>query len=72
MTVDNPQRFWMVQGDGPARYRHYTRASAETEAHRLARENPGRIFFVLETVSAVRRRDVDYISFRPDDEEIPF
>lgn len=67
-----PQIFWMVHGDGPARYRHDSRASAEEEAYRLARANPGTAFFVLEAVSAYRKVEVERFSLRPDDEEIPF
>ena len=70
--MNDPHRFWMVQGTGPANHRHASRASAEAEAHRLARVNPGELFFVMEAVAAVRRRDVEYISLRPDDEERPF
>lgn len=67
-----PLIFWMVHGDGPTSYRHDSRASAEAEAHRLARTNPGTAFFVMEAVAAYRKVDVERFSLRPDDEEIPF
>ena len=70
--MTDPQRFWMVQGGGPASYRHDSRTSAEAEARRLALTSPGQMFFVMEAVAAIVRRDVEYISLRPDDEELPF
>ncbi len=45
-------RFWMVwnpHGRAPT-YRHDSRASADTEAERLAARNPGAVFFVLKMV----------------------
>ena len=45
-------RFWMVwnpHGRAPT-YRHYSRASADSEAARLAARNPGAVFFVLKMV----------------------
>ncbi|MGD9862542.1 MAG: hypothetical protein AB7S99_04950 [Pseudodonghicola sp.] len=67
-------QFWMVKGDGPTTYRHDSQASAEAEAQRLARLNPGQIFFVMEAVAAHRHIAVERISLRGrvDDEEIPF
>lgn len=67
-----PQRFWMVQGDGPARYRHETRCGAEVEAKRLAATSPGTTFYVMEAVAAYRKVDVERFDLRGDDEEIPF
>jgi len=45
-------RFWMVWNPhGRARTsRHDSRASADTEAARLAARNPGAVFFVLKMV----------------------
>lgn len=68
--------FWLVwnpTGKNPS-YRHPSEASAITEAERLARENPGNTFVVLQTVCA---RRVDYmlrVDMRPgaENEEIPF
>ena len=56
--------YWMVHGDGPTNYRHDSRASAVTEAERLARQNPGRIFVVLEAVEAIRKVDVERVELR--------
>lgn len=70
--MGEPQRFWMVHGDGPTNYRHDSLGSAEVEARRLARANPGTAFFVMEAVAAYRKVDVERFSLRPDDEEIPF
>jgi hypothetical protein len=71
-----PRRFWMVKGEGPARFCHMSLAEAETEADRLAREHPGQTFAVLEAVSAHRRRDVERTDLRcratDDDEDLPF
>ena len=67
------QQFWMVQGDGPARVRHSSRAIAEREAQRLARENPGAVFYVMEAVAGHRKIDVERVDFgRPLDDGIPF
>ncbi len=43
---------WMVwtPNKNPPRSRHDTEAAAETEAERLAQQNPGEPFFVLEAV----------------------
>jgi len=57
----NMNLFWMVHGAGPANHRHASRASAVTEAERLARANPGQVFVVLEAVEAVRKVDVERV-----------
>lgn len=71
-----PQRFWMVKGAGPTQYPHDSRASAEYEADRLARLNPGQCFYVLEAVTAHVRVDVQRIVLTEaesiDDEDRPF
>lgn len=66
------QPFWMVQGAGPATVRHSTRQLAEMEARRLARENPGHEFYVMEAVAGHRKINVERIEFRGDDEDIPW
>lgn len=58
MNEDKP--FWLVwnQSAGyPPRFCHETRISAEKEAERLARLNPGQEYVVLEAVSKVQCRD---------------
>lgn len=54
----------MVAGTGPTHTRHSSRGSAETEAVRLARINPGTLFFVMEAVCVFRKTDVEKIEFR--------
>lgn len=77
-----PDRFWMVYGagQGAPTARHKTFTSAKQEAHRLARLVPGVRFFILETVGAVEKIDVQFTPLRPDyepdvydaDKDIPF
>ena len=46
-----PKKFWMITGDGNApKVRHANRQDAVNEATRLAKANPGKEFFVMETV----------------------
>lgn len=46
------RQFWMVWNPNrnPPTHRHDTEASAETEAERLAKLNPGEHFIILEAV----------------------
>lgn len=55
------EKFWMVKGRGPTNYCHDSRISAEEEAKRLARENPGQLFAVLEAVTAFKKPDVERV-----------
>jgi hypothetical protein len=67
--------FWLVwnpNGKYPPKRRHTTRDSAIKEAFRMAREVPGDQFFVLESCGAAQRTDVQWLSARDADEEIPF
>lgn len=62
-------KFWIVwrkNGAMPV-YTHNSATSALAEAKRLARENTGETFVVLESKLAVTKRDLDIVSF---DEEI--
>lgn len=45
---------------GPPRVIHETENAARAEASRLARENPGRKFFVLQATGMAVKRDVDF------------
>lgn len=61
-TVFDINKFWMITGDGnQPRVRHTNKKLATDEAERLARDNPGVKFYVLEAVevfeqpSGVRR-----------------
>ncbi len=60
------EAFWMVYGVGTERptVQHKTRTSAEDEAKRLAKLHPGVAFVVLESVSAVIKREFDTITFK--------
>lgn len=70
------KKFWMVAGLGPSSYRHMTAIGAKNEAERLALQNPGREFYVLESVAVAVRRDVTWepierVSFSAED-DVPF
>lgn len=49
MTTETPPFYlvWSPQGQRPPSHRHETQYQAEREAARLARESPGREFYVL-------------------------
>lgn len=49
----NRGRFWMVLGSGTPTVRHPSKQSAKNEAERLARQNPGEEFVVLESLATV-------------------
>jgi hypothetical protein len=69
-----PDKFWMIYGYGrgcPTKL-HLSRSEAEVEAKRLARQHPGTFFVVLEAIAAIARREFDVITFRADDDGIPF
>lgn len=58
------EKFWMVWNEGnrsPA-FKHWTADSAMIEAERLARQNPGQKFHVLELVDSCRVKDVFWAS----------
>ena len=72
--VPNGRPFWMVwcpTGDIP-RYRHDSEDSAHREAQRLSRDKPGRVFVVLQSVSAYQAKDLQVIDLRPPSDTIPF
>lgn len=67
--------FWMVYGGGQGapRVMHATREIAEAEAKRLARNNPGVEFYVLESVSRAMKHDVEFVRIdRRNRHAIPF
>lgn len=62
--------FWLVwnpQGRSPV-YRHGSLKSAQAEAARLARNNPGEEFYVLATVGRCKAVDVIWTEI----DELPF
>lgn len=73
------KKFWMIYGVGQRAptMRHESFDLAHSEAKRLARNNPGIEFVVLEAVAAVFKQDVVTVSFaapvdRRQDDGIPF
>ena len=66
MTTLPKEQFWMVHGIGKSAPAvcHATREAAETEAKRLARSHPGTAFVVLESISAVIKREFDTMTYR--------
>jgi len=52
------KKFWYVKGPGEPSFRHSTEEDAVREAERLAFNNPGVNFFVLEATLAVRRSEI--------------
>lgn len=60
------QRFWMVLGSGTPVVRHPTLEQARKEAERLARQDSGQSFYVLEAVGHCVKSDVRWD--QPDDD----
>ena len=52
------KRFFMVLGAGEPTYRHLTLTAASQEAERLAKQNPGQTFTILQSVASVRRTEL--------------
>lgn len=50
--------FWMVwrEGSSQPKYKHDTKQSAEKEAERLSRQNPGERFYVLKAKSVYQSK----------------
>lgn len=66
-------KFWMVLGGGMPVYRHQEKESARKEAERLAMENPGHEFTVLEALATVKSERITWTVNGPDDSNtIPF
>lgn len=68
--------FWMIYGNGQGAptMKHASRDDAEREAKRLARNNPGVQFYVLQTIAIAEKHDVSFtwLNRRDLDAEIPF
>jgi hypothetical protein len=74
-TPDAYTTFWLVwspTGHRPPRYRHGSEQSARCEAERLALENAGHEFFVLESKAHVRALFVTWTEHVQPKNEIPF
>lgn len=74
--MSHPLHFWLVwnpNGHSPT-CKHPTRDSADHEAARLARLNPGQVFYVLEPVVHVIKSDVIFTDMRTGQmqQEAPF
>ena len=71
-----PVKFWMIVGIGqnPPRARHETEHAAFAEANRLARNNPGIEFYVLESMARAVKDEVRFDRMKPAeaDDGIPF
>lgn len=72
------QQFWMIwcPARNPPSFMHDTEAAAETEAERLARLNPGDLFFILEAVQMYQVDSLKRSSLRPEkpeaSDDLPF
>jgi hypothetical protein len=64
-------QFWVVwqPNNGSPRVRHDSQHSAQLEAERLARANPGLSFYVLQGVSVTAKTDVVTTRLR---DSVPF
>lgn len=62
---------WSPQGPTPPRYCHGTQDAAEAEAERLARQHPGRKFFVVAPLYSVICGTFETKRFTVPD-EVPF
>jgi hypothetical protein len=69
---DRDEFAWYVwcPESGPPTHRHGSERDAIREAERLARNNPGHRFMVLQLVGTAQRVDVEFI--RPTREDLPF
>lgn len=61
MNMQN--KFWLVWNEtrDPPRHKHYSLDDAKREAERLARNNAGQQFHVLEFVGTCQKRDVEWV-----------
>lgn len=66
--------YWLVwREDGPApTFRHPDVCSANNEAERLAKKNPGMPFVVLCPITRITSHHTSIESFDPTDDGIPF
>lgn len=68
--------YWMVMGHGRPIYRHASQESAEIEAARLARLNPGCDFVILQALKIARKSDIQWTELADDSgqsaESVPY
>lgn len=71
LSITNQQAFWLVwqPETGKPNVKHDTFAEAQTEAERLARNNRGKRFYVLQ---AIAHAVVDEVKVEMYGDEIPF
>lgn len=72
-----PAPFWLVwspSGSMPPRHQHASHASACNEAARLARENPGKVFYAIQPTAryVVPSAPMDIVRYWGDDDGVPF
>lgn len=67
------EMFWVVMNpeDNAPKFMHRSESSATTEAERLARKNPGQVFYVMESICGRVVDDMQRIQLRQID-DIPF
>jgi hypothetical protein len=58
IMIRDSETFWMVKGNGPTSFVHDSPQSAADEAKRLARENPGKQFYVLQAMKGYVTNDL--------------
>jgi hypothetical protein len=68
------KRYWLVQCEdgGPPTVKHRTFEDAEREAERLARNNRGKTFVILEAMASVCTADVVWTDIVDESEKLPF
>lgn len=68
------QTFWLVwcPDTGAPTYQHKTHESATREARRLASNNPGKRFIVLQALERVERADPVTVVRYDEPDEVPF
>lgn len=68
----DPIFFVLEPSTGYTKYQHRSALEAQLEAKRLARENPGREFLVLEARLGFRSLAMESFLFASSDDDIPF
>lgn len=62
------RKFWMVVGRGVPCVKHDSEQSARAEASRLAKNNPGEPFTVLESIATACKVEVQWTDHISNDE----